>query len=683
MEECESFPASADVASAGQISLAKRAGRHGCQAVGLHFEFTAHFCTLSSMPVKIAYKGNVKEFPDKVTGEEIIKSLAPQLLATAIACKVNNEVWDRARPLPNGQVEFDVVTIDSPEGVDTMRHSSAHIMAGALKRLFPGTKLAIGPTIQDGFYYDVECPNSISDSELEKIEGEMAKIIKEDYKFERFYMPRSEAIKFMKERGESYKVEILEELQDPEVSFYRDGDFTDLCTGPHIPSTSWVKSFKLMKSTGAYWRGDEKNKMLLRIYGTAFDTKERLDEHLKRIEEAKKRDHRRLGKELSIFSVHEEIGGGLVLYHPKGAIIKHLIERYWYDVHLKNGYKLVSTPHIASEKLYEISGHLENYQDLMYSRIDIDGNPYRLKPMNCPGHIMIYNSILHSYRDLPLRLAEMGAVYRFEKQGVLHGLLRVRGFTIDDAHIFVAKDQLEEELIRVFDLAIEFLKVFGFEDTVIVLSTRPEKAIGSNEDWDYATNRLRHVLDKKGCKYQIEEGGGAFYGPKISIYIRDCLGREWQCSTIQMDFNLPVRFKVEYMSKEGRKETPYIIHRALYGSLERFIGILIEHYAGELPLWLAPVQVSVLSVTEKDADYAGEIYNKLVGLRIRADLDTHNERVSNKIRMKIAEKVPFIVIVGQKEKEQGTIAVRDKKQDLGQFTLDKFTKLLGESSPLA
>ena len=630
------------------------------------------------MSLNVKYLGAIHQFPDNTSGEDVIRKLAPDLVSKAIACKVNNQIWDRSRILPKDEIDFDFVLIDTPEGLGVMRHSSAHIMAGALKRLYPGTKLAIGPATDEGFYYDVECPKPISDEDLARIEHEMNKIIKEDFKFERSEMARTEAIKHMQQNSEPYKVEILQDITDDIVSFYRDGDFLDLCEGPHVPSTGWVKAVKLLKSTGAYWRGDEKNKMLLRIYGTSFHSAKALEEHLARIEEAKKRDHRKLGKELGLYSVQEEIGSGLVLYHPKGALVKHLVERYWHEVHLKNGYKLVSTPHIASEKLYEISGHLENYQDLMYSRIDIEGNPYRLKPMNCPGHIMIYNSTLHSYRELPLRLAEMGSVYRFEKSGVLHGLLRVRGFTIDDAHIFVAKEQLQDELVRVFDMALEFLKVFGFEDTVVFLSTKPAKAIGSDQDWNYATDTLKHVLDVKGCKYQIEEGGGAFYGPKISIYIRDCLGREWQCSTIQMDFNLPVRFKVEYMSKEGTKATPYIIHRALYGSLERFIGVLIEHYAAEFPLWLAPTQVAVLTVTEKEEEYAKSVHSKLLAIGVRVEIDVTNERLSNKIARALGEKIPLLAVIGQKEKEAGTVTVRVKKQNIGNFTVENFIKFLDE-----
>ncbi|MBN1383936.1 MAG: threonine--tRNA ligase [Elusimicrobia bacterium] len=543
-------------------------------------------------------------------------------------------------------------------GLDALRHSTSHVMAQAVCELFPNTKLAIGPSIKDGFYYDFDTSNPFTPEDLIKIEKRMKEIIKENHKFVRTEMTKNEAIEFFKKKNEIYKLELINDIPDQKMSLYQHDTFIDLCKGPHVESTKNIRYFKLLSIAGAYWRGSEKNKMLQRIYGTVFNTKEELNEYLKKQEEAKKRDHRLLGKSLDLFSIHEEVGAGLIHWHPKGALIRQIIERFWEQQHIKNGYKIVYTPHIASEEIYKISGHLEKYSEMIYSPMDIDGKPFRVRPMNCPGHILIYKSKLHSYREMPVRLAEMGTVYRRELSGVLHGLLRVRGFTIDDAHIFCTKEQVEDEIISVFNFTINFLKEFGFKKFEIALSTRPEKFVGEIEKWDMATESLKRVLEKTGYKYKIDEGGGAFYGPKISIEIEDVLGRYWQCSTIQFDFNLPERFDITFRNSAGKDEKVIMIHRAVFGSLERFFGVLIEHYGGAFPLWLAPVQVRVLPITEKQSEYAQKIKNDLTDKGFRAEIDLRNEKLNYKIREAQMEKIPYTIILGEKEQNSESVSVR-------------------------
>jgi len=550
-------------------------------------------------------------------------------------------------------------------------------MASAVKELYPDAKLGIGPAIEDGFYYDFDVEKPFTPEDLKRIEDKMKEFIEKDYPFEKIMMKREEAKKFFSEKNEIYKVEILNEIEDEEVSIYKHNGFYDLCRGPHVSSTGEVKFFKLLDVAGAYWRGDEKNKMLQRIYGTAFFTKEELEEFLKKREEAKKRDHRKLGRELEFFSIHpEEAGPGLIYWHPKGSIVRSIIEDLWKKAHLENGYQLIYTPHIAQEKLYEISGHLKNYSEFMYSRMLIDDVPYRIRPMNCPGHILIYKTKIHSYRELPLRYAELGTVYRYEKSGVLHGLLRVRGFTIDDAHIFVQKENVSEEVIRVLDFSISILKAFGFEDFKLYLATRPEeKFIGEIEDWEKAENALKEAIERAGLDYEIDEGGGAFYGPKIDVKVKDALGRLWQCSTIQFDFNLPERFDVFFINKEGKEERPYLIHRAIFGSIERFFGVLIEHYKGAFPFWLAPVQVRVLNITDDVLDYAKNVYERIKKSGIRVELDSRNITLNKKIRESEMEKIPYTVICGKKEKEKGNVSIREYgRGDRGSISFDEFLK---------
>ncbi|MBI2070086.1 MAG: threonine--tRNA ligase [Elusimicrobia bacterium] len=566
------------------------------------------------------------------------------------------------------------------EALHRLRHSCAHVMAQAVQELFPGTKLAIGPTIEDGFYYDFDSPHRFTPEDLSRIEERMRQVAKGNHAFVRSEKSKEEALRFFHERQERYKIEIIEGLGPGEpVSFFQHDSFIDLCRGPHLEKTGELKHFKLLNVSGAYWRGDEKNTMLQRVYGTAWPTKEELETHLKRLEEAKKRDHRKLGVELGLFSVHEEIGGGLIHWHPKGASIRMMIEDLWRKEHLKNGYHLVYTPHIASEEIYKISGHLEAYSELMYGAMDVEGRPFRAKPMNCPGHIMIYKSGLHSYRELPLRYAELGTVYRFEKSGVLHGLLRVRGFTIDDAHIFLTLDGLEEELKNVLSLARRYLGMFGFNDLNIMLSTRPEKYVGSEENWEKATAALKASLDHQGLPYEIDEGGGAFYGPKIDVKVKDSLGRLWQCSTVQLDFNLPQRFKVTYRASDSKDHNVVMIHRALLGSLERFFGVLIEHYGGAFPLWLAPVQVKFVSVGDDTASYVREAADLLRRDSYRVELDLEPATIGAKIRNATLEKVPVIAVIGPKEKESRTVTLRARDgANLGAVPLTDLPILLAK-----
>ena len=567
--------------------------------------------------------------------------------------------------LPDGSVE------EAKDELRAIRHTASHVLAQAVKRLYPETKLAIGPAIDDGFYYDFDREGGFTPDDLEKLEAEMKKIVKENLALKPFVLPRDEAIKFMQEKGEPYKVELIEDLPEGEtISFYQQGDFVDLCAGPHILYTKGIKAFKLTSIAGAYWRGSEKNKMLTRIYGTAFAKKEDLEAYLTMMEEAKKRDHRKLGKELGLFMFAEE-GPGFPFFLPKGMTLKNTLIDYWREIHLREGYQEVSTPVILSRKLWETSGHWDHYKENMYTTV-IDDEDYAIKPMNCPGGMLVYKSQPRSYRDLPLRVGELGLVHRHEKSGQLHGLMRVRCFTQDDAHIFMTQDQITDEIKGVTRLINEVYSQFGF-DYFVELSTRPEDSMGSDEDWEMATNGLRNALDEMGLKYIVNEGDGAFYGPKIDFHLRDTIGRTWQCGTIQLDFQLPQRFEAEYVAEDGTKKRPIMIHRVCFGSIERFIGILIEHFAGKFPVWLAPVQVKVIPVSEKSMEYAQGVYDQLKAAGIRTELDRKDEKVGYKIRQAQLEKVPFMLVLGEKEAAEGKITVRSRdKGDLGVADLSTF-----------
>ncbi|HUI45814.1 MAG TPA: threonine--tRNA ligase, partial [Nitrospirota bacterium] len=539
--------------------------------------------------------------------------------------------------------------------------------------LFPKAKLAIGPAIEEGFYYDFDLERPLTPEDLVKIEKKMAELAKAALPITRKVLSKAEALSFFGKLGETYKVELIEELPDGTISLYEQGDFADLCRGPHVSWTSKIKSFKLLSIAGAYWRGSEKNKMLQRIYGISFPTKEALEAHLTRLEEIKRRDHRKLGKDLDLFSLSDDVGGGLVLWHPRGALIRKTIEDFWRDEHQKNGYDFVYSPHVGRGTLWETSGHLGFYRENMYSSMDVEGQEYYVKPMNCPFHIMIYKNKLRSYRELPLRYAELGTVYRFERSGVLHGLLRVRGFTQDDAHIFVAPEDMEAEVIRVLDFVMKMLRTFGFDDFKAYIATRPEKCVGDNMMWESATQALKVAAEKVHLGYEMDEGGGAFYGPKIDIKIKDALGRLWQCSTVQFDFNEPERFGMTFIGIDNQAHQPYMIHRALLGSIERFFGMLIEHYAGAFPVWLAPVQAKVISITDKQFDYAKGVRDQLLAVGIRTELDGRSEKIGFKIREAAMEKVPYILVVGEKEVQQGAVAVRERGgKDLGVMTLAEF-----------
>jgi len=552
------------------------------------------------------------------------------------------------------------VTFASPDGKDVYRHSSTHIMAQAVKAVFPSAQLAIGPAIEDGFYYDFAFDRPFTPEDLEKIEARAHEIVKADYPFKRMEMPRQDAIRFFKERGENYKVDILEHIEDQTASLYSQGEFVDLCRGPHVPSTGRIGALKLLSSAGAYWRGDERNPMLQRIYGTSYPTQTELDAYLAKLEEIKRRDHRKLGKELDLITIQDEIGPGLVLWHPKGALIRLVIENFWREQHLKQGYELVYSPHIARLDLWKTSGHVEYYRENMYTPMKLEASEYQLKPMNCPFHIMIYKSHLRSYRDLPIRYGELGTVYRYERTGVLHGLLRVRGFTQDDAHLFCRPDQIEAEVGRVLDFTFFVLRTFGFAEFEVCLSTRPEKAVGSLENWAQATGALEAALKGRGVAYQIDPGEGVFYGPKIDIKIKDVLGRAWQCSTVQIDFNNPERFALAYVAEDGKSHRPIMIHRALMGSIERSTTVLLEHYAGAFPTWLAPVQAIVLCITDKQRDYAESVTAQLKSAGYRAEADLRNEKIGFKIREAEKAKIPFMLVVGDREMQAGTVSVRGR-----------------------
>ena len=614
--------------------------------------------------------GSTKEYSEPKSIIEIAADISEGLARMACAGEVNGEVED-LRTVIDKDCNLSILTFNDEGGKAAFRHTTSHIMAQAIKRLYPDTKLAIGPSIADGFYYDVDRETPLTSEDLEKIEAEMKKIVKEDLKLERFELPRAEAIAFMKEKEEPYKVELIEDLpEDAVISFYRQGEFTDLCAGPHLMSTKPVKAFKLTSLAGAYWRGSEKNKMLQRIYGTAFTKKAELEEYLHMIEEAKKRDHRKLGKELGLFMMSED-GPGFPFFLPKGMDLKNALMDYWREIHRKAGYVEISTPIILNRRLWETSGHWDHYKENMYTTV-IDDEDYAIKPMNCPGGVLVYKSEPRSYRDLPLRLAEVGLVHRHEKSGQLHGLMRVRCFNQDDAHIFMTPEQIKDEIKGVANLIDQVYKLFGFKYHV-ELSTRPEDSMGSDEDWEVATEGLRGALDDLGLDYVVNEGDGAFYGPKIDFHLEDSIGRTWQCGTIQLDFQLPQRFELEYTGADGEKHRPIMIHRVVYGSVERFIGILIEHFAGKFPVWLAPVQVKVIPVSEKSMEYAQGVYDQLKAAGIRTELDRKDEKVGYKIRQAQLEKVPFMLVLGEKEAAEGKITVRSRdKGDLGVADLSTF-----------
>ena len=614
--------------------------------------------------------GSEKEYAQPMSVLDIAKDISEGLARNACAGQVNGETVD-LRTVVSEDSDLNILTFNDEEGKLAFRHTASHVLAQAVKRLYPEAKLAIGPAIEDGFYYDFDREGGFTPDDLEKLEAEMKKIVKENLALKPFVLPRDEAIKFMQEKGEPYKVELIEDLPEGEtISFYQQGDFVDLCAGPHILYTKGIKAFKLTSIAGAYWRGSEKNKMLTRIYGTAFAKKEDLEAYLTMMEEAKKRDHRKLGKELGLFMFAEE-GPGFPFFLPKGMTLKNTLIDYWREIHLREGYQEVSTPVILSRKLWETSGHWDHYKENMYTTV-IDDEDYAIKPMNCPGGMLVYKSQPRSYRDLPLRVGELGLVHRHEKSGQLHGLMRVRCFTQDDAHIFMTQDQITDEIKGVTRLINEVYSQFGF-DYFVELSTRPEDSMGSDEDWEMATNGLRNALDEMGLKYIVNEGDGAFYGPKIDFHLRDSIGRTWQCGTIQLDFQLPQRFEAEYVAEDGTKKRPIMIHRVCFGSIERFIGILIEHFAGKFPVWLAPVQVKVIPVSEKSMEYAQGVYDQLKAAGIRTELDRKDEKVGYKIRQAQLEKVPFMLVLGEKEAAEGKITVRSRdKGDLGVADLSTF-----------
>ena len=621
--------------------------------------------------MKITLKdGSSKEYAQSMSVIDIAKDISEGLARVATAGEVDGEVVD-LRTVIDKDCELNILTFSDEKGKGAFRHTTSHIMAQAIKRLYPDTKLAIGPSIEDGFYYDIDRETPLVAEDLEKIEAEMKKIVKEDLPIKQYTMPRAEAIAYFKEKDEPYKVELIEDLpEDSVISFYSQGEFTDLCAGPHLMSTKPVKAFKLTSLAGAYWRGSEKNKMLQRVYGTSYPKKAELEEYLHMMEEAKKRDHRKLGKELGLFMMREE-GPGFPFFLPKGMELKNQLLDYWREIHKKAGYVEISTPIMLSRHLWETSGHWDHYKDNMYTTV-IDDEDFAIKPMNCPGGILVYESEPRSYRDLPLRMGELGLVHRHEKSGQLHGLMRVRCFTQDDAHIFMTPEQVRDEIKGVVKLINEVYSLFGFKYHV-ELSTRPEDSMGSDEDWDMATEALRGALDDLGLPYVVNEGDGAFYGPKIDFHLEDSIGRTWQCGTIQLDFQLPLRFNLEYTGADGEKHRPIMIHRVIFGSIERFIGILIEHFAGAFPTWLAPVQVKVLPISDKYMDYAQKVLDELNNSGVRAEIDTRAEKIGYKIREAQMKKIPYMLVVGAKEEEDGLVSIRSRFEgDEGQKSLTDF-----------
>ncbi len=620
--------------------------------------------------------GSVKEYQDGATALEIAESISPRLRKATLAALLDGQRYDAFRPI-HGDHSLQLLTFDDPDGRWTYRHTASHMMAQAVQKLFPKVKVTIGPAIENGFYYDFDIDEPFTPDDLTKIEKEIENIAKQNLPLERFELPRAEALQYMEERNEPYKVELINDLpEDAIISFYRQGDFVDLCAGTHVESTGRIKNVKLMSVAGAYWRGSEKNKMLQRIYGTAFEKKADLDEYLTRLEEAKKRDHRRLGKELGLFAIMDE-GPGFPFFLPKGMVLKNTLIDYWREIHHRDGYVEISTPIILNRHLWENSGHWDHYKDNMYTTV-IDEMDFAVKPMNCPGGMLVYKTQPRSYRDLPIRMGELGLVHRHEKSGTLHGLFRVRCFTQDDAHIFMTPEQITDEIKGVARLFDEVYTLFGLKYHV-ELSTRPENSMGSDEDWEMATNGLRAALNDMGLDYVVNEGDGAFYGPKIDFHLEDSIGRTWQCGTIQLDFQMPQRFDLDYVGADGEKHRPIMIHRVAFGSIERFIGILIEHYAGKFPTWLAPVQVKVLPLTDRTIPASKEIAAKLDALKFRVETDERNEKIGFKIREAQMQRVPYMLVIGDKEVEQNVVAVRSRDGgDLGVMTLDAFIEKMQE-----
>lgn len=618
--------------------------------------------------------GSNKKYSKGTTPAQVAADMGRSLAKAALAAKFNGELIDLNLPLER-EGRLEILTFESEEGKAVYRHSASHILASAVVDLFPNVKLGIGPSIQDGFYYDFDFGEThLSEDDLIKIEKKAAEIIAADLPFKRILMPHSEAESFLKKEEASYKLELLEEIEDEEVSFYQQGSFIDLCRGPHVPGTGAIKAFKLLNIAGAYWRGDESRPMLTRIYGTAFPDQEALSRYISLLEEARARDHRKLGRELDLFHIYEEAGAGMIYYHPKGAVIRREITHFLQTEHALRGYQEVVIPHLAREELWQTSGHTEYYRENMYF-LEAEKTPYVLKPMNCPGHILIYQSKTRSYKDLPLRYFELGTVYRYERSGVLHGLLRVRGFTQDDAHIFCTPDQLMNEIHGVIDFALDMLRLFGFKEYDIYLSTRPDKYVGTAENWDKATSSLAKALTQHGLKYEIDEGEGVFYGPKIDIKLKDALGRAWQGPTVQVDFNLPQRFDLGYIGSDGDRHQPVMIHRVVLGSLERFMGALIEHYAGRFPVWLAPVQAAILPIADRHHAYAEEVKNILLKEGIRVEVDSRQEKIGAKIREAEVNKIPYMLVVGDKEIEAAEVNIRHRgRQNLGSKSCQDFLR---------
>lgn len=624
---------------------------------------------MSNVNVKLK-DGSIRQVAKGTSILDFAKEISEGLARVATGAELDGKKVDLMTKIEE-DCELNILRFEDENGKDFLRHTSSHILAQAVKRLYPGTKLAIGPSVDNGFYYDFDSEHVFTPEDLVKIEKEMEKIVKEDLALEKFVLPRNEAIEFAKKQGEDYKVELIQDLPEDEViSFYRQGEFTDLCAGPHVPSTGKVKAIKLLSIAGAYWRGSEKNKMLQRIYGTSFTKKSDLEEHLNRLEEAKKRDHRKLGKELDLFSLQEE-GPGFPFFHPRGMVLRNALENFWREEHVKRGYDEIKTPIILNEKLWRQSGHWDHYQENMYFT-KIDDGDYAIKPMNCPGSILMYNRKKHSYRDFPIRMGELGIVHRHELSGALHGLMRVRNFTQDDAHLFVLPEQIKEEIIGIIDFVDYVYNIFGFKYH-IELSTRPENSMGTDEEWELAIGSLKGALDEKELSYKINEGDGAFYGPKIDFHLEDCIGRTWQCGTIQLDFQLPQRFDMNYVGADGENHRPIMLHRVIFGSVERFIAILIEHYAGKFPAWLAPIQVQILPIADKHHEYAIKLEREMKARGIRVEVDSRNEKIGYKIREAQLSKVPYMLVIGDKEMEAGEVAVRSRDRgEVGAVKVESF-----------
>ncbi len=633
-----------------------------------------------NMPIVITLPdGSKKEYPAAISAYDVAHEISPRLASAAVAAEINSKLVD-INTMITEDSDLVIHTFKTDAGREIYWHSSAHLMAQAVKQLWPEVQVTIGPAIEQGFYYDFDREEAFSDEDLLKIEERMKELSAQKLPYSRQELSKEEAIKIFGDMGEHYKIVIIEEIPDGDpISTYTQGDFIDLCRGPHIPHTGVIKAVKLLRSSGAYWRGDERNKMLKRIYGISFPSNKEMRQYMEFLEEAAKRDHRKLGRDLELFSFDDEVGPGLVLWHPKGAMIRHLIESYWTDMHLQNGYELVYTPHVGRSKLWETSGHLGFYEENMYAKMDVEGQDYYLKPMNCPFHLSIYNAKHHSYRELPVRMAELGTVYRYERSGVLHGLMRVRGFTQDDAHIICTPDQVSDEVEKLIVFALDMLKHFGFEEFLIYLSTKPEAAVGSDEEWDMATQSLRASLNKLGLEFDMDEGGGAFYGPKIDIKIKDAIGRAWQCTTIQFDFNEPERFNMEYIGADNQAHRPIMIHRAILGSVERFFATLLEYHGGNLPLWLMPTQMMILPITDAQIEYAKEIQERLRKEGLRCEIDARNEKIGYKIREAELQKIPFMSIIGKKEAEEGRITLRRHGEgDLGVMDFDEAIQRIKE-----